>query len=391
MNTHHGSLSPLSLELVQDDGALAALAPQWDALLERCPGATIFHSWDYVSLAWKHSRQPGDRLMVLVLREGTTTRAIAPFRKTKVSYHGIPVRQVEWIAAWEGDRPTLLCDGDPTAAWARLARFFGEDYRQWDVLRLQEQSVDDSAGAGLDTVSAVHRQRDSVGYYIDLAAAGNFESYLDKINAKVKANWRNRARRLAALDPPPAVERLSAPEEMSGGVARFIALESASWKGEAHLGMGHDETHHQFYVDLTRTLATKGRAEFRFLRQGEHDLAAVLLFSLGNVVYERHIAFHPSQASLSPGIALRVELVKELFDGPWTQFDMLGLDPAVGRQRHKVDWATHQRETVTVLFVRRRGRMYLAWTATRLGRRLLARWRAGRAPSQAPGEAQVAA
>jgi CelD/BcsL family acetyltransferase involved in cellulose biosynthesis len=222
----------------------------------------------------------------------------------------------------------------------------------------------------LDDDATLDQSTDSEGYYIPLN--GTFDEYLKGVDAKVKSNWRNRSRKVAALEPMPILHRLESPEQMAVGVERLIALERESWKGNAGLGLGKDERHRLFYLALTRALAARGRAAICFLSRGDEDLAGTLLFMLADVVYERHIAYSPTHAALSPGIVLRANLLKGLFDSHWREFDLMGMRPEVGRQRHKEEWATGRRETVCLQFHRNRGRLWPWLVARRL--RSLARF-----------------
>ncbi|MEQ1804973.1 MAG: GNAT family N-acetyltransferase [Burkholderiaceae bacterium] len=347
---------------------LEAFEPAWEALLSRCTQSSIFATFDYVRLAWEYFHQEGDRLLVLVLRREDQVVAVAPFRVSIASVRGIPVRQVEWIAKWEGDRPGVLCATDPAWVWRRLAHFFAREYRGWDTLRLSEQDEAAQAHFRFEDEATLDISTDSEGYYIPLG--GTFDEYLKGVDAKVKSNWRNRSRKVGALEPKPIMHRLDSLEHMAAGVDRLIALERASWKGDAGLGLGKDERHRLFYLALTRALAARGRAAICFLSRGEEDLAGTLLFMLGGVVYERHIAYSPNHAALSPGIVLRADLLKSLFESDWQEFDLMGMRPEVGRQRHKEDWATGRRETVCLQFHRNRGRL-LPWLVARRLRSLV--------------------
>lgn len=360
----------LTVELIDNDADFEALSPEWNALQDRSANPSLFATFDYVSLAWQHARQPGDRLLILLVRHEGHLHAIAPLQVSRSTYHGLPIRRIEWIAAWEGDRPGMLCDSDPAPAWSRIQQYLASDYLEWDIAVFIEQSpTQQDADDLLARISLFDHELDSDGYYISLT--GSFDQYLAGIDAKVRANWRNRARRLAAMVPTPELVSLTTPAQMAEGVRRLIALERTSWKNEAGLGLGKDASHRAFYLALTEKLAAKGQAEFHFLEQNGEDLAGTLLFRQGTIVYERHIAYAPSHANLSPGIVLRTQVMEKLFGTDCTEFDLMGMHPQKGRQRHKVDWATGQRNTECLRYVRRRGRLAVLWRAAKTVRHLL--------------------
>lgn len=343
------------VQCVSDDAGLALLAADWLDLESHCPGHSPFATYAYVSLAWKHSQNPEERLLILVVRQGGVARAIAPFRVSRQSFRGIPARVVTYLAEWEGDRPGPLCGPDAAICWQYIERFFAEDFHAWDLLSLREQEQPIDSVGRLAKVSFVETEPDSLGYYISLD--GDFESYLAGINAKVRTNWRNRSKKVEALDPPATIDRIDTPDAMLAAVGRFVALERTSWKADAGLGMGKDKHHLNFYADYTATLAREGQVAFFFLRQGERDLAGSLLFMVGNTVFERHIANDPEFAPISPGIMLRTRIMEQLFKRKWRTFDLMGMHPSIGRQRHKADWATGQWEAATQRYYRKRGRL----------------------------------
>jgi CelD/BcsL family acetyltransferase involved in cellulose biosynthesis len=166
--------------------------------------------------------------------------------------------------------------------------------------------------------------------------------------------------------PPPSIHKISRPDEMASAVERFVALEKTGWKASAGLGIGKDKRHRKFYAELTCALAENGEAIFYFLRQGHQDMAGLLVFRTGDIVYSRHTAYSQEHAPLSPGIVLRSELIRELCDSEWKELDLLGLQPALGRQRHKEDWALGRRKTELQLFFRHGGRLIPALAARRL-------------------------
>lgn len=356
----------LAIQQISNVAELNALEAEWRNLESRCDTARIFATFDYISLAWKHFHGPSDRLLVLAIRERGVLVAVAPFRMSTRSFRGIPARVVEWLATWEGDRPGLLCSVDPTACWTLLEHYFGFTFRNWDLLQLCEQGTSPTQGGPLSRSSWIETTVDSVGFYISLH--DSFDDFLANIDAKVKSNWRNRSRKIDALTPTPVLGRIDDPELMEQAVDRFISIERKTWKADAGLGMGKDERHRRFYAELTTVLARRGQAAFYFLCRGDHDMAGSLVFMLGNIVYERHISHDPEFSSLSPGIVLRTDILKSLFGTTWKEFDLMGMHPSVGRQRHKADWASGQREGTSYEYYRRYGRLTPIILARRIRR-----------------------
>lgn len=354
----HTTASPRqwNIELIKSPEALASLEPEWRDLQNRSPGPSLFACYDYISIAWKHLHRPTDKPFILVLRDAGEIVAIAPFRQSRIMWRGIPARVIDWLATWEGDRPGILCAGNPDECWQQIEHYFAQENSGWDLLRLCERDALTDQKSELAKSSWVETEVDSVGFYISFA--GSFDEYLTTIDSKVKSNWRNRSKKIAALMPTPVVCRIDDPLAMPAAVDRFIAIERKSWKADAGLGVGKDERHRHFYAELTSTLAHRGEATFYFLCRGNQDIAASLIFFTKDTVYERHITHDPDYGAMSPGIVLRAEILKNLFGRQWTKFDMMGMHPSVGRQRHKADWATGRWQGQSEHFYRLRGRLF---------------------------------
>jgi CelD/BcsL family acetyltransferase involved in cellulose biosynthesis len=173
----------------------------------------------------------------------------------------------------------------------------------------------------------------------------------------VRTNWRKRRRKLFEQAPASEVERIDAtPEALPAAIERFVAIERQSWKGEAGIGVGADARHLAFYRDWFGRLGPQ-QASFHFLRRDGQDLAGLIVLRQGRTAYSRHITYAPAQASLSPAVILRAEVVRSLCQSGLDELDLLGMRPSAGEQRHKTDWSTHQRATTAHVLLRRRGLM----------------------------------
>lgn len=353
-----------AVECIETPEGLQALGPAWRELQGRSIRPSIFATFDYIHTAWNHFHGPKDRLLIVLVRKNGRLVAIAPFRIYRENYRCIPIRIIEWLAAWEGDRPSMLCAEDTSSCWKHVEHFLSRQYIHWDLLRLRECSTPVTADSELRQVSHLETELSSINFYIPLE--DSFDQYLSKINTHVRTNWRKRHRKIFSMTPPPCVQKISHPEEMASAVSRFVALEQKGWKAAAGLGVGKDAKHQRFYAELTRTLALNGEAVFYFLRQGHQDMAGLLVFRTGDTVYSRHTAYAQEYAPLSPGIVLRSELIRELCGSRWQELDLLGLQPSLGRQRHKEDWALGHRTTELQLFFRHGGRLVPALAVRRL-------------------------
>ncbi|MBP1694838.1 MAG: hypothetical protein H6Q41_26 [Deltaproteobacteria bacterium] len=349
----------MEIRVIDTEERLSSIEKDWNDLLAKKGKASFFSSFDYVRLAWSHFRRTSDRLFVLVLREGDAVIGIAPLRISRTLSWGIPMRTVEFIATWEGDRPEIVTLEDEDLVWGRLYEFLSTEFRGWDVIDLVEQAVDSPGNLRWkffqDKRFFCRVIPDSTCYYISLI--GDWESYINRINAKVRSNWRNRAKRLRGLPEICRIECIENEDEVLEGLKRFIGIEQSGWKQGANLGIARDLMHKTFYEDLVVDLSRKNQVAIYLLKLGDKDIAGSVMYKFGGVQYERHIAYHPEYAAYSPGIILRTEILKSLFGTNYDECDLLGFRSNGDGQQHKLDWATGKRETVRTIVYRRKSRI----------------------------------
>jgi CelD/BcsL family acetyltransferase involved in cellulose biosynthesis len=332
------------------------LEKPWNELAAQCPTLSLYSSYDYNRIAWKHLSGSNDRLFVLALYDGSILKAIAPFCIIRKKMRFVPIRSVEFIANWEGDKPTIIAPECDEAAWDALCSFFSTEFFGWDVLKIMEQPK--------DTILLEHClflkakgyygqiTHDSTSYYVDLT--GTWESYLNTRTAQQKKNWRKRVKRLEEIDGNISVVTISQPERIQEALARFSVLEKMSWKGDAGIGIHSNASLRSFYTEFSCLLAERDQASFSFLQMNGEDIAGIFSYRYRDIIYTRHTAYNPEYSKLAPGIFLEVHQLQPLFGRGLKKYDMMGMHPASGAPRDKVERATGTQETIQILILKNR-------------------------------------
>src|SRR5919109_4674968 len=86
----------LSMEIIEEHTTegLVALRDDWNALLEACPEATIFQSWEW-NEAWWRAFGAGCRLWLLEVREQERLVGLGPWCLRRVP--GTPLRRLTFL------------------------------------------------------------------------------------------------------------------------------------------------------------------------------------------------------------------------------------------------------------------------------------------------------
>lgn len=123
-----------------------------------------------------------------------------------------------------------------------------------------------------------------------------------------------RARRAMdrAVGPVEVVEVSTDPD----AVDRFLALESAGWKGRAGTALAARPGDAAFFREVCAAFAGEGRLEVRSLRTATGDAAMQTALYAGGTAFHLKVAYDEALAGFSPGVQLLVDYRDTLPGGP---------------------------------------------------------------------------
>jgi CelD/BcsL family acetyltransferase involved in cellulose biosynthesis len=350
---------PAVARIVASDEGLEELGEKWRRLAE-LTGASVFSSFDYNLLAWRHFRRPKDRLCVVVVDRGEAAELIAPLCITRRRWRGLAIRLVRFIGAWEGDRPDLLTAGSREDAWRQVLGTLVRVRGGWDALHLMEQPAEGPEGRGWSCLKQPcirwEQAPDAIGYFLEVQ--GTWDEHLASIGARARTKVKRDARLLREATGGYRLESVRDPSAIRDAVSRFSALERAGWKAEAGVGLAKDARHRAFYEELLERLALQGRCAAFFLTCDAGDVAGDIWLFERDVAYARHTAYSPEYARSSPGNVLHADVLRHLWTSGFRELDLLTLHEGPTRPLHKALWATGRRQTVMWTGYRRGSRAH---------------------------------
>src|SRR5262245_23624727 len=121
----------MECEILTTEAALAALAPEWESLQERC-GKSIFTAYHWCGSWWRHlGREAGYTLHIAVGRRDGRLVAVAPMAVALRK----GLRMLEWAAADVADYCDFLLEdgGGGTVIWDAIRKS-----RHYDLARLKD-------------------------------------------------------------------------------------------------------------------------------------------------------------------------------------------------------------------------------------------------------------
>lgn len=256
----------LSVGVCRDPREFAALAPQWAALMSRCPAATPFQSHAWLHSWWLSYGVPG-RLRLVLVRRGP--RLVAAAALTLV-HRPLPV--LVPLGGDITDYTDVLIDaedtGEATAALAlgvrRAARGAVVDLREVRPGAAAERLYDVWRGPK-------RRLADSV--CLELPGLP-MEQLIARVGSSRGQRIRSDLRKLAASG---IEEREAAPHEVPAAVAAMLRLHRAQWQGR---GVTPEHVRPRFAAHLTRAarlMVASGEAVVTEFRRGGEVVAANLV------------------------------------------------------------------------------------------------------------------
>jgi CelD/BcsL family acetyltransferase involved in cellulose biosynthesis len=349
--------------VVKDEHEWEALATLWDRLLLAVPDHTVFQTYEYQRLWWRHFGGDNELFIVLLVRDGEV-RGIAPLQIEAVKEYGRWLRRLAFIGSrWEVDRPRLLFPVEEGTLTGALVAYLARRADQWDFCDFHEQPTGSHSLTTLEAAfrSAgflVGRTRDSDCPY--LALTGTWAEFLAGKSQTFRKNLKAAGRRLRAAGAleyrvydalPDVLEQLEV----------FRGIEARSWKSGEGVGIGRDAGYFDFYRDMAERFAGRRAFVVRTLSVGGRPIAGTFGLAHDGVFYSLQIAHDAEFSRSSPGTYLEALEMEQCFRDGFREYEFLG-----GFLNNKSRWTSTFRFT-TQLHVYRRTPFFLALHAVLFG------------------------
>lgn len=314
---------PLTVELIEHREALAALAPEWEALWQRCPEATVFQTPDWL-LPWCDHLLRGEVASV-ALRRGARLVALAPlFRWTDGGE-----RVLSLLGAGVSDVTDLLWEPSERTSVVAALEAWLDRTPGWDRLQLSEVP-------GRSPLLGIARRRagpravtwQDVCPGVPLPVDEGVDGVLSA-RARAKLTYeRRRARRLGAGE----IEEVT-PATLEELLAGLETLHTAQWNARGEPGAFADPRVYAFHRAAARRLLDRSRLLLRAMRV--HGQLAAVFHGFRDRRRHRYYlgAQHPRHARLGLGTLLIAHALESACHEGADTFDFLR-----GREAYKYRW-----------------------------------------------------
>jgi CelD/BcsL family acetyltransferase involved in cellulose biosynthesis len=394
-NSNGHSTVSLQIDVVSSDAEFAALAEDWEALQAGARVTSVFETFDWQHLWWRHYGR-GRPLRLLLARSAGALVGILPlFIDVDTVAIASPVRLLRFVGTGGDTSPDdlgpILAAGRETEIAGALADA-ALALPGWDVLSTSDLQPENAFGAALaaraTTAGLATRQGRSerIAY---LTLPESYEAWLRSLHRDRRYRVRHIRKKLAAAHPARFFvwdDSATLPE----GIDTLVRLHLKRWRGRSESFSSPEYI--AFHGALMAACLERDRLRLYCLEISGAIAAMYYFYRFRGRVYLMQSGFDPDLAAWKPGQVLLGHVVEHAIGEKHEILDFLR-----GDHRYKDELATGVRQTVFCdvfrptlgAYLYRTRRIYLPAVKARLGdlRRRLTRPAAGDTAGNTAGDA----
>ncbi|HAW60362.1 MAG TPA: hypothetical protein DCW86_02680 [Actinobacteria bacterium] len=337
------------------------LRESWDGLLETS-GGTVFQSWEWQRVWWKHYGRD-KRPFILLVYEDEELMGIAPFF-VSLSHLGLPFKVISFLGSGPSDYGDFLLHPSRRAEALEAIMGYLQTSEDWDVIDLQEipsnsanlRALRELYGKGdfYPVIGGVGKiQEFTQDVSLALSLPGNWDGFLQSLDRKFRWNILYYARRLRR-NHGVQVHRAGSVEEVDRGMSDLFLLHRRRQREKGLPTPILSRRYRGFHREVAHQFFRRGWLALYSLRVDEEVVSALYGFEHGDRFYYYLGGFDPSWGRLSVATILIAEVIEEAIERGFKTFDFLR-----GEESYKVRWGAVPRQNIRLVITRGRLRSSL--------------------------------
>jgi CelD/BcsL family acetyltransferase involved in cellulose biosynthesis len=316
--------------------SLDGIETVWRDLQNRCTNATIFQTFEWVSVWWNRYKNNDDQLLIGILKEDDTVEAVFPFFvKTRSTILG--TFRIAQFLGIEEVAPSSMDILITKRGLELLSKHFAKLTSDWqkhaDLLDLAPVRLGSYVlkllNQDSDTASSMHQC--DVEEAPVLAAPGSFERWLGSLGSSTRRDIR-RKRNYLATQANVKINHYDKAKDVERGLKKLADLNIKRLSQLGKCGGFMLPRFEEFHQKFAAELASQGRAHLFELTLGEKVLSAAIVYSLGKAWYAYQTGMDPEYLHLAPGAVLDSSVLEYIFD----KTDATHVDMGLGHQEYKL-------------------------------------------------------
>lgn len=325
------------VECLDSLSGLTGLGPQWNALLHDSAADGPFLTWEWLHAWWTHLHGAAT-LKVLVVRDGSTLIAIAPFMVNVGAVPGFSRLELLGTGHAGSDYLDVIVRiGHESDAVRAIARFLGTQNMALRLGHLPDVSLGARLADALVAEGWVASAAEDGTCPIITLAGHSWDSYLATLGSAHRANVR---RRLRALDRQFQVrfERVASESQRVAALEALVGFHDTRYRTDGGSTAFRTPALRAFQDAATRRALDRGWLRMYVLRLDGEAAAVMYGFSYNRAFYFYQHGFDDRYKHYSVGLALMAQTIRAALEEGALSFDLLW-----GTESYKWLWTREAR------------------------------------------------
>lgn len=325
----------LSIDRIDTLSGFRSLKPIWNELLNKSESNNVFLTFEWLSSWWECFARENS-LLILLVRDGEDTIAIAPLMKRK----RLLLHVIEFIGTGRSDSlDFIIADGKNREALQSIFKYLMTKERM-SIIHLRDLSecspniklIEDIAGPPSSSFS---KEICTISPYMPIA--GTWDDYLSGKSGHFRQKTRRGIRKIESMEASFDCYRnqIDYPSILS----IITEIERESWKQETGDPRFEGNEAQKFFEMVFRKFGEQVWFEAWLLHIGHRNIAYSVNFIYNNKLYYYLPGYALAERKLSPGSVLLTRILQDAFARGIEEIDFLR-----GDEKYKYDWTGLKRD-----------------------------------------------
>ena len=347
-------MTEIRIEVIDDTKGLVALRKNWDALMEKARHISVFSSWEWMSLWWKHYGT-GHDLKVLVALQEDNVVGILPLYVSRQRFSRYFNARILRLVGSGGDTSPdylgpILGPGIEEAVCSRFAEYLLRVLDIWDVSNFTDILNTTPFHAALLSACRMHGLsfQDGIPGNIQIfTLPSNWKDYLASIPRERRYRHNSRRRKLTEKH---AVRFFAweSTDTLDQAIDKLIALHRLRWQDRPDDQSFRSPEYLGFHREVIRICHERGWIRLYCLEIDGAISAIYYCYLFREELLYYQAGFDPAYEKYRPGHVLLGFIVEEAINQQYKVFDFLK-----GQYSFKSEWANGIQETRSLIIYRR--------------------------------------
>ncbi|NIQ40172.1 MAG: GNAT family N-acetyltransferase [Proteobacteria bacterium] len=311
----------VTLLVHRDPSELGGMRKEWTALLGRSAINTVFQTWEWNHLWWKHFGH-ADRLLLLTVRDsGNEVLGIAPFFCDLDEGNR---KRLQFIGSTDLSDylDFIVCREEEPPFYSALVEFLGAHPELWDKVDLHCLPENSPTLKGFRDRCSRKGFRENLtveDVCPQTALPSSWEEFLAGMTQKERHEIRRKINKIhREAEEYRYVTADSA--SFSKSIDAFLELHR---KSDTSKMAFMDQKKTRFFREMAWTFLQAGWLELSFLEANHSKLASLLNFRYGGTVYVYNSGYDPQFGHWSPGWVLISHSIQDAIERGLRNYDFL--------------------------------------------------------------------